>query len=77
VISPSKNFLTWAGSVIFGLGLGLENFPKKTQNFQFFALLAKKISSGQLKKSLAQRRPGQPVIYCGSKACFGWVRAHL
>jgi len=34
------------GSAIYGLGLNLENFPKKCQIFQFFSLWVKKISSG-------------------------------
>jgi len=34
------------GSAIFGLGMGLENFPKKYQIFQIFSLWIIKISSG-------------------------------
>jgi len=36
--------------------LGLENFPQKSQNVQFFHFGSKKISSGWIKKFLGQRR---------------------
>jgi len=37
-------------SVIFGLSLGLENFPKNPKFCNFFPFRSKKISSGQIKK---------------------------
>jgi len=43
-------FLTRVGSAIFGLGLSFENFPSKSQIFQFFAL--------RVKKNLGQSRVG-------------------
>jgi len=42
VMGPSQIFGARVGSAIFGLGLGLENFPTKSQIFQFFALWVKK-----------------------------------
>jgi len=75
-------FLTWVESgqvfvarvmsAIFDLGLALENFPLKSQIFQFFAFQVKKnlIGSGQ---EVPRSNPGQPLIYCRSKVCFGQV----
>jgi len=40
----------------FGLGLGLESFPKKSQIFQSASHRNKKISSGRVKKCPGQRR---------------------
>jgi len=91
VMGPGQNFLTPVGSnflvlvlgrvssAIFGLSLGLENFPWKSQIFQFFALLVKKISLSRVKKYLDQSQVGlfftasQKYARVGS----GWVKAHL
>jgi len=51
-----QKFLTRVGSAIYGLGLNLENFPKKHQIFQFFTLRVKKISSGRVRKYPGRRR---------------------
>jgi len=79
-------FLTWVESgqvfvarvmsAIFDLGLALENFPLKSQIFQFFAPSNKKslISLGQEEPG---SKPCRPLIYCGSKVCLGQVKAHL
>jgi len=48
VLGQVQKFLTWVGSAIFGFGVGLENFPQKSQIFHFFPF--------QLKKYLGQRR---------------------
>jgi len=48
VMGPGQKFLIWVGSAIYGLGFVLENFPYKSQIFQFF--WSKKISSGRVKK---------------------------
>jgi len=60
-----KFFVARVGSTIFGLGLSLDNFPKKSQIFQFFALWVKK------NIGWSQKVPGSelgwPLIYCGSK----------
>jgi len=45
------------GSAIYGLGLGLENFPKKHQIFQFLPFGSKKISSGRVGKF-----PGRKLV---------------
>jgi len=62
-MGPGQKFLTWVGSGQFFVaqvgsaifGLGLENFPQKSQIFQFFSFRVKKISSGQVKKYSGQR----------------------
>jgi len=57
VIEPSKKFdpgrvgsnfwcSGWVALAIFGLSLGLENFPQKSQIFQFFAIRVKKNLGG-------------------------------
>jgi len=74
--SRSKNFDPgWVKfwllrSAIFVLGLVLENFPLKSQIFQFFALRVKKnlIESGQ---ELPGSKQGRFLIYCGLK--YAWV----
>jgi len=45
---------------------------KKFQIFQFFPLRIKKISSGQV-KMVPGSNTRQPLIYCKSKVCSGWV----
>jgi len=51
-------------------GLALENFPLKSQIFQFFAFRVKKTSSCRVKA-------GSAFYLLGSKLCSGRVRAHL
>jgi len=62
-MGPGQKFLTWVRSAIYGLGLNLENFPKKCQIFQLFSL--------RVKKNLF--RLGQKVP--GSKA--SWLNSYL
>jgi len=50
VMGLGQKILTRVGSAIFGLGLGLENFPPKSQIFQF--------SLGRVKKYSGQRQAG-------------------
>jgi len=61
------------GSVIYGLGLGLEKFPLKISNFSIFSLQIKKnlFRSGQKVPGLGQSRPVSYLL------CLGRVRAHL
>jgi len=65
-----------SGSAISGLGLGLENFTLKCQNFHFFPLRIKKnlLGSGQ---KVAGSKADWPPIYCRSKVSSAWVRAYL
>jgi len=63
-----QKFLTQVGSAIYGLGLGLKNFPLKMSIFQFFALWVKNLFG--LGQKLPGSRVGQPLIYCRSKVCF-------
>jgi len=65
----------WVVSDIFGLVLRLENFPQKSQNFQFFSFGLKKYLKVGSKSTQVKDR--SPLIYCGSKVCSSWVRAHL
>jgi len=58
------------GSAIFGLGLAFENFPLKSQIFQFFALQVKKILSGQVKKYMSKSRVSL-IFTAGQK--YAWV----
>jgi len=53
-------------SAIFGLGL--ENFPRKSQIFQLFDLRVKKILIGSGQK-VPGSKPDWPFIYCRSKVC--------
>jgi len=81
-MGPGLKFLTQVGSVnilllgsaIFGLGLGLENFPKK---YQIFSLSGQKKSLRVVSKSTDVKGDCQPLIYCRSKVCSGRVKAHL
>jgi len=54
-MGPGQYFVARVRS---GLGLGLENFPLKSQIFNFFALRLKKIFSCWDKKYTGQRRVG-------------------
>jgi len=56
------------GSAIFGMGLGLENFPYKSQIFQFFPFGSKK--SLQV-RSKSTRVKGGPASY------LLWVKSML
>jgi len=58
----------------FWFGYRFGKFPLKCQMFQFFALWVKKnlIRSGG---KVPGSELGQPLIYCGSKVCSGWVRS--
>jgi len=58
-------------SAIFGLGL--ENFPKKSKNFQCFSHWIKKDLFGTGQKEPGSKT-GQPHFYSGSKLFSGWVR---
>jgi len=49
---------------MFGLGLHLENFSLKIQNFAIFSLLGQKAPRSKI---------GRPLISCGTKVCLGWV----
>jgi len=57
------------GSAIFGLGMGLENFPLKSQNISIFPPLAQKNLFG-LGQKVPGSKVGRPLIYCGPKVCF-------
>jgi len=70
-MGPGQNFLTRVGSgLVSHLWFGLEfgKFPLKMSNFQFFSPRVKKIASGQ---KVPGSKPGQPLIYCGSKVSSG------
>jgi len=58
------------GSAIYGLGLNLENFPKKHQIFQFFSLRVKKNLFG-LGRKVPESKVGRPLICCLSKVSLG------
>jgi len=51
-----QSFVARIGSAVFGLGSGLENFPLKSQIFQFFSVRVKKIALGWVKKYPGQRQ---------------------
>jgi len=55
-VRSGPNFVSWVRSAIFVLGLDLENFSLKSQNFKFFPIKSKKISSCLIKKYPGQRR---------------------
>jgi len=86
VMGPGQNFLTWVGSGQFfvaQVGSGqpfvvwvwIWKFsPKNTKFFNFFPFESKKIALGRI---VPGSKPGQPLIYCGSKVSSGRVRAHL
>jgi len=56
-VRSGQFFAARVGSAIFGLGLGLENFPQKSQIFKFFSPRVKKIALGWVKKY-----PGQSQV---------------
>jgi len=58
-----------ARSDIFGLDLGLENLPQKSQMFQFFPFGSKKISLGCVKKYPGQRWIG--LVFTVGQKYFG------
>jgi len=53
-----QRILTQFRSAILFFGLGLENFTKKSQIFQFFLIGSKKLSLGWVKKLPWSRRVG-------------------
>jgi len=57
-------------SAIFALGFGFENYPLKSQIFQFVPIWVKKISSGWVKKYPDQRRVG--LFFTAGKK-YAWV----
>jgi len=61
----------WLG-IGSGLGLNLENFPKKCQIFQFFSYPVKK-NLFRLGQKESRSKAGQPLIYCGLKVSLGRV----
>jgi len=67
-VALGQFFVAQVGSTIFGLDL--ENFPYKSQIFQFFSRRVKKkcFESGQ---KVPGSKPGWPLIYCRSKVCSG------
>jgi len=78
VIGPGQKILTRIGSgrvshLWYGYGFG--KFPLKLSNFSIFCPSGKNvIGSGQ---KVPGSEPGRPLINCGSKVCWGCVRAHL
>jgi len=60
----------WVGSATFGLSLGLEKFPLKISNFQFFPLRITK-NLFRLGNKVPGSKTGRHFIYCGSKVCLG------
>jgi len=74
-MGPGQNFLprmsplfvARVGSAIFGLGL--ENFPSKSQILQFFSRRVKR-NCFWVGQKVPGLKMGQPVIYRGSKVCL-------
>jgi len=52
--------------------LGLVNFPHKANFYIFLSCRVKKISLG-LGQQYPSQSPSQPLIYCQSEVCSGWV----
>jgi len=64
----------WVSHLWFESGFG--KFPIKILNFSIFPPQVKKNIFGSGKK-LPGSKTDLPLIYCGSKVCPSWVRAHL
>jgi len=75
-MGPGQKFLTRVGSgQPFMVWVRISKiFPKNVKFFNFFPFRSKKIASD---RKVPRSKPGQPLIYCGSKVSSGRVRAHL
>jgi len=73
-MGPGQKILTLVGSAFYGLGMDLDNFPLKCQNFQYFALRVKKYL-GQSRVSLLFTA-GQKYVWVGSGPISNGYKAY-
>jgi len=74
-MGPGQKILTQVRSGQPSMAL-FGKFPLKMLNFSIYFPSGQKnlFRSG---KKVPRSNGGQPLIFCGSKVCSGWVRAHL
>jgi len=85
VMGAGQKYLTWVGSGQFFVarvklgrvshlwfGFEFQKFTLKMSNFSIFFPLGKKNCLG-LGQKVPGLKPGQSLIYCGSKVSLGWV----